>query len=86
MTTGERVTGGSLRGPKPISEVTVRELTRATSRQVNRASTGERLIVTRNGQPVAVILGIDDAVDWLVASADEFVRLRIAARDELDRE
>jgi prevent-host-death family protein len=48
------------------------------------ASTGERLIVTRNGRPVAVILGIDSALDWLVASAEEFVRLRLAASAELD--
>jgi prevent-host-death family protein len=66
-----------------ISEVSVRELTRATSRMVARPSAGERLIVTRSGQPVAVVLGIDDALDWLVASADEFVRLRMAAREEL---
>ena len=69
-----------------ISEVGVRELSRATSRMVRLALRGERLIVTRNGQPVAVILGVDDAVEWLVASADEFERLRMAAREELARE
>jgi prevent-host-death family protein len=69
-----------------ISEVGVRELSRETSRIVRLAARGERLIVTRNGQPVAVILGMDDAIDWLVASADEFVRLRMAAREELARE
>ena len=79
-----RVTVGALDRPR-ISEVTVRELTRTTSRMVAAAAAGERLIVTRNGQPVAVLLGIDDAVDWLVTSADEFVRLRMAAREELDR-
>jgi prevent-host-death family protein len=72
-----------IKGMKEIEEVSIRELTRATSQVVQRASSGERMIVTRNGQPIAVILGIDDAVDWLVSSTDEFVRLRIAARKEL---
>jgi len=68
-----------------ISEVTVRELNRATSRMIDLASSGERLIVTRNGQPIAVIISIDDAIEWLVTSADEFVRLRMAAREEVAR-
>ena len=68
-----------------ISEVTVRELNRATSRMIDLASSGERLIVTRNGQPMAVIISIDAAIEWLVTSADEFVRLRMAAREEVAR-
>jgi prevent-host-death family protein len=75
----------AMSGAQRITEVSIRELTRATSRMVELASGGERLIVTRNGQPTAVILGIDDAVEWLVSSADEFVRLRMAAREELYR-
>lgn len=68
-----------------ISEVSVRGLNRATSRVIDRASAGERIIVTRNGQPIAVILSLDDAAEWLVASADQFVRLRISAREELNQ-
>ena len=46
---------------------------------------GDRVIVTKHGTPIAVILCIDEAADLLLASAEEFVRMRVDARAELGR-
>jgi prevent-host-death family protein len=74
----------SERGPTVIREVGVRELNRRTSRVVEMAEAGERIIVTRDGQPTAVFLGVDQAIDLLLVSSEEFVRMRIQARQEVD--
>jgi prevent-host-death family protein len=71
--------------PAAIREVSVRELNRATSRVVAGAVDGERVIVTRHGRPIAVILSIEQAVDLFLTSSEEFVRMRLGAHEELDR-
>ena len=48
--------------PKPVEEVSMRELSRDTSAIVARVREGRRAIVTSRGKPVAVILEIDEAV------------------------
>ncbi len=73
----------SERGPTVIREVGVRELNRRTSRVVEMAEAGERVIVTRDGQPAAVLLGVDQAIDLLLVSSEEFVRMRMQAHKEL---
>jgi antitoxin (DNA-binding transcriptional repressor) of toxin-antitoxin stability system len=45
---------------------------------------GDRVIVTRYGRPIAAILGVDDAVDLMLGHADEYLRLRLEACDELE--
>jgi prevent-host-death family protein len=47
---------------RPIEEVSVRELSRNTCAVVTRAREHERLIITRHGHPVAVLLSIDDCI------------------------
>jgi prevent-host-death family protein len=69
-------------GPTVIREVGVRELNRRTSRMVEMAEAGERLIITRDGQPAAVLLGVDQAIDLLLANSEEFVRMRMRGREE----
>ena len=71
--------------PVAIREVGVRELKREASRVLAGVVDGERVIVTRNGRPIAVILSIEQAVDLLLTSSEEFVRMRLEARAELDR-
>jgi prevent-host-death family protein len=71
--------------PDASREVTVRELSRATGSVLEEVSAGKRVVVTRHGNPVALILAIDDAIDVFLAHAEEFVRMRLAAREELDR-
>jgi len=66
-----------------IHEVSVRELNRSTSQVLGMARDGARIIVTRHGEPIAVVLSVDQAIDLLLASSEEFVRMRMAAREEL---
>jgi prevent-host-death family protein len=68
-----------------IREVGVRELKSEASRVFDGVVDGERVIVTRNGHPIAVMLSIEQAIDLFLTSSDEFVRMRLRARDELDR-
>lgn len=64
---------------QPISEISVSELARRASAVIG----GERVIVSRNGRPAAVILAIRDGVDALLAGSEEFAALRRDARDEI---
>ena len=45
---------------------------------------GERVIVSRNGQPCAVILSIDAGIDAMLAGSERFTLLRREAREELE--
>jgi len=71
--------------PAAIREVNVRELKSGVSQVLGGVVDGERVIVTRNGHPIAVILYIEQAVDLFLSSSEEFVRMRLRARKELDR-
>jgi prevent-host-death family protein len=68
-----------------ICEATVTELDRAVSRFIDRAIEGERVIITRQRRPVAVLVGLEDATDLLVAGSDRFALMRREAREELER-
>jgi len=48
--------------PKAVEEVSVRELSRDTSRILERVGEGRRAVVTSRGAPVAVILEVEEAV------------------------
>ena len=71
--------------PAAIREVSVGELKSGVSQVLGGVVDGERVIVTRNGHPIAVILYIEQAVDLFLSSSEEFVRMRLRARKELDR-
>ena len=47
---------------KIVEEVSVRDLSRDTSRVLARVRQGRRAIVTSRGTPVAVILEVDEAL------------------------
>src|SRR6266508_3534281 len=47
---------------KVVEEVSVRELSRDTSRVLGRVRAGRRAIVTNRGTPVAVIMEVDEAI------------------------
>jgi prevent-host-death family protein len=66
-----------------IREAGVAELKNGASAVLRDVVRGERVIVTRHGRPVAVLLGIEDAAAVLLAHSEEFVRMRLDARDEL---
>jgi prevent-host-death family protein len=69
--------------PDGIREVGVRALARATARYIRAAEYGERLVVTRHGDPVAVILSIDESIAFVLAHSDEFARARLEADDRV---
>jgi prevent-host-death family protein len=69
--------------PSSIREVSVRELNRRTTQVLADVRGGRRVVVSRHGRPVALLLGIDEAVELLLANSEEFVRLRLAAREDL---
>lgn len=63
-------------------EVGIKELTNATSKVIRRAEAGERVLITKRGRPVAVLMSIPAAEQFVVAYAEEFVRARLAGREE----
>lgn len=67
-----------------MREITVKELASAASRLLDEVEAGERVIVTRGGRPTAVIVSMEDAEDFILAHADEFVRMRAQARHDYD--
>jgi prevent-host-death family protein len=79
---GDPMTPGASPAPVRIREVGVRELARDVSRLIKAAEWGERLVVTRHGDPVAVILSVDEAVDFLVVHSEEFMRAKLDALGE----
>jgi prevent-host-death family protein len=48
-------------------EATVRELSRDTSRLLREVREEGRIIVCRHGDPVAVILSVEDGLDWALS-------------------
>jgi prevent-host-death family protein len=68
---------------QPICEATVTALSRTAASFVKRAAAGERVIITRHGEPVAVIVGLRDALDGLLAGSERFALMRREAREQL---
>ncbi len=63
-----------------MAEIGIKELKNTASRVIESVEEGERVVVTKRGRPAAVIMSIDDAEDFVLAHADEFVRMRLAGR------
>lgn len=63
-----------------LSEIGVKELKNTASRVIDSVEGGERVIVTKRGRPAAVIMSIEDAEDFVLAFAEEFVEMRLAGR------
>ncbi len=52
--------------PRDTRVVGVRELSRDTSKLLEEVRNYGRLIVCRHGEPVAVILSVEDGLDWVL--------------------
>ena len=63
-----------------MGEIGVKELKNTASRVIEEVEGGERVIVTKRGRPTAVIMSIEDAEDFVLAHAEEFVEMRLAGR------
>jgi prevent-host-death family protein len=68
-----------------IREVGVRQLKSEVAAVLDAVVNGERVIVTKHGHPIAVILSIEQAADLMLTGSEEFVRMRLRGHDELDQ-
>ncbi len=68
-----------------MTKIEVESLEEAASRAVEAAEAGERVIVTRDGRPAAVIMSMEDAEDVVLAEGEEFVQMRSEGRDAYAR-
>ena len=68
-----------------MAEIGIKELKNTASKVIEDVEAGERVVVTKRGRPAAVIMSIEDAEDFLLAHAEEFVRMRLAGRREHER-
>jgi prevent-host-death family protein len=67
-----------------IRAVTITELDQRVSAVIEEVAAGRRVIVTKHGLPVAVIVSIAEGFDALIAASESFALLRREAREELD--
>lgn len=63
-----------------MGEIGIKELKNTASRVIDDVEAGERVVVTRRGRPAAVIMSIEDAEDFVLAHAEEFVEMRLSGR------
>ena len=63
-----------------MGEIGIKELKNTASRVIDEVEAGDRVIVTKRGRPAAVIMSIEDAEDFVLAHAEEFVGMRLSGR------
>jgi prevent-host-death family protein len=63
-----------------MAEIGVKELKASASAVIENVEGGAAYVVTKRGRPAAVLLPIEEAEDLVLSNADEYVRMRRAAR------
>jgi prevent-host-death family protein len=63
-----------------MAEIGIKDLKNQASRVIDEVEGGATYLVTNRGRPSAVIMPIDEAEDFVLAHAAEFVAMRLAAR------
>lgn len=63
-----------------MAEIGVKELKATASAVIDRVEAGAAYVVTKRGRPAAVLMPVEEAEDLVLASADEYVRMRREAR------
>lgn len=63
-----------------MAEIGIKELKSGASRVVDEVAAGRSYVITKRGQPTAVLMPIEDAEDLVLANAEEFVSMRRRAR------
>jgi prevent-host-death family protein len=64
-----------------MAEIGIKDLKSGASRVIDEVSAGRSYVVTKRGQPAAVIMPIEDAEDLVLANAEELVAMRRRARE-----
>jgi prevent-host-death family protein len=67
-----------------LREIGIKELKNTASRVIEEVESGERVVVTKRGRPTALILSMEDAEDFVLAYAEEFVEMRREGRREYE--
>jgi prevent-host-death family protein len=63
-----------------MAEIGVKELKARASAVIENVEGGAAYVVTKRGRPAAVLLPVEEAEDLVLSNADEYVRMRRAAR------
>lgn len=63
-----------------MPQIGVKELKATASKVIDAVEGGAAFVVTKRGRPAAVLLPLEDAEDLVLANAEEYVRMRRAAR------
>ena len=63
-----------------MAEIGVKELKATASAVIEQVESGAAYVVTKRGRPAAVLIPVDEAQDLVLANADEYLRMRRAAR------
>ena len=63
-----------------MAEIGVKVLKATASSVIDEVEAGAAYVVTKRGRPAAVLMPVEDAEDLVLANADEYIRMRRAAR------
>ena len=63
-----------------MAEIGIKDLKNQASRVIENVEEGATYLVTKRGHPSAVIMPVDEAGDYVLAHATEFVTMRLEAR------
>jgi prevent-host-death family protein len=63
-----------------VAEIGVKELKATASSVIEQVESGTAFVVTKRGRPAAVLMPIEDAEDFVLANANEYIRQRRDAR------
>jgi prevent-host-death family protein len=74
--------GSSYSRSYPLREIGIKELKNTASRVIEEVEAGERVVVTKRGRPTALIMSMEDAEDFVLAYAEEYVEMRQRGRRE----
>jgi prevent-host-death family protein len=67
-----------------VTEFTATQLARNVPAALTAVRKGKRVVVTRHGRPVAVMVSLGEGVDLALAGSEHFALLRREAREELE--
>jgi prevent-host-death family protein len=73
-------TSGTTSDEAGMAEIGVKQLKATASAVIDRVEDGAAFVVTRRGRAAAVLMPLEEAEDLVLANADEYVRMRRAAR------
>jgi prevent-host-death family protein len=68
---------------RAVPEIGVKDLKANASKVIDEVQAGASYVVTKRGRPAAVIVPVEEAEDLVLANAEEFIRMRRTAREDL---